>query len=279
MLGAERGHHPLGRRLTSGERVDQLFDGLRLLREELAVLGHEVGELVGGVLVARVRGQQGVEVGQHVLDPLHRLRIRRLQRLLHPGELRVEHLALQHLLDRLEDLLRLVGPPRVLVEGAYGAGHVVGNGVQLQLGEPGVVALGAGQGLALGGHRLVERRAHLVERAAEVTAPPGGRPQLADLVGEPVEPAAAVDAASHQVAQRVAEVSGGQDVVADLVHGRPDVVRRGEWIRTTPPRPVAEASVIAAVVIGLVALAAHDVRPDYSGPSGQPTACWRLFSR
>ena len=75
LLGTERGQHPLRRRLPPGQRVDQLLDGLRLLGEELAVLVHEVPEGVGGVLVAGVRGEQGVQVGQHVLDPLHHLGI------------------------------------------------------------------------------------------------------------------------------------------------------------------------------------------------------------
>ena len=87
--------------LPAGERVDQLVDVLGVLREQVAVLVHELAEPVLGVLAAGVRGEQLVEVREHVLDGLHRGGVRVVQRLLQAGELRVEHLALQHLLDRL----------------------------------------------------------------------------------------------------------------------------------------------------------------------------------
>jgi hypothetical protein len=73
LLRAERGEEPLGRGLTSRERVDELVDVLRVLREQVAVLVHEVAELVLGVLAARMRGEQVVQIGEHVLDALHRL--------------------------------------------------------------------------------------------------------------------------------------------------------------------------------------------------------------
>ena len=50
-----------GRRAL-GQRVHQLVDVLRVLGEEVAVLVHEVGELLVGVLAAPVRLQQLVEV-------------------------------------------------------------------------------------------------------------------------------------------------------------------------------------------------------------------------
>ena len=101
LLAGQRRHHPVGRGLPAGERVDELVDTRRVLREQVAVLVHELAEQVLGVLAACVRGEQPVEVGQHVLDGLHGLGVRVVEQLLHAGELRVEHLALEHLLDRL----------------------------------------------------------------------------------------------------------------------------------------------------------------------------------
>ncbi len=73
LLRSERGQHPLGGRLPASQCVDQLVDVLRLLGKELAVLGHEVGKLIGRVFLACMGGKERVEVSEHVLDPLHRL--------------------------------------------------------------------------------------------------------------------------------------------------------------------------------------------------------------
>ena len=50
LLGGHRVHHPLGGGRPLGQGVDQLVDVLRVLGEEVAVLVHEVGEVLGGVL-------------------------------------------------------------------------------------------------------------------------------------------------------------------------------------------------------------------------------------
>ena len=257
LFGAERVEHPLRGGLLPGERVDQLLDGLGLLREELAVLVHEVLERIGGVLVAGVRGQQRVQVGQHVLDPLHRLRIRRLQGLLQSGELRVQDLPAQHVLDRLVRGPGLVGAPLIGIQGADRPGHVVGNGVQLQFGEPGVVAVGAGQGLPLGGEGLVQRGADLVEGAPEIAAAAGLGPQLRDLGGQPVQPALAVQPAAQQVPQRVPQVAGGQQVGPDLIHRGPHVVRRGQRVRAAAPGAVPVAARAPTVIIVRDMLGGH----------------------
>ena len=167
LLGAQRCQHPLGRCLPPGQRVDQLLDGLGPLGEELAVLVHEVTECVSRVLVAGVRGEQRVQVGEHVLDPLHHLGISGLQGPLHPGELGVQHLALQHLLDRLVRRARVRRAPGVGVQCADRAGDVVGQRVQLQLGEAGVFPVEPRQGLPLGGQGLVQGGPDLVEGATE----------------------------------------------------------------------------------------------------------------
>jgi hypothetical protein len=54
----------------------------RVVREEVAVLGHELVELLLGVLAARVGRQHRVEVGEHVLDARIAAGSGRLERLL-----------------------------------------------------------------------------------------------------------------------------------------------------------------------------------------------------
>ena len=49
LLGAHRVEHPLRGRGPLGQQVDQLVGVLRVLGEELAVLAHELGELLRGV--------------------------------------------------------------------------------------------------------------------------------------------------------------------------------------------------------------------------------------
>ena len=87
---------------------------------------HELVELGVGVLAPRVGGEQFVEVGEHVAYPLHGLGVAALQHLLHARELRVEHLAAQHLLDLLESRAGLRRAPvvvRQLADGARGVGR------------------------------------------------------------------------------------------------------------------------------------------------------------
>jgi hypothetical protein len=98
LLWAERCHQPHAGGLTARQRIDQLLDCLRVFTEELAMTLHEVSELVSRVLLPRMGGQQRVEVGQHVLDPLHGLRVGGFQSLLDARELGVQHLTLQHAL-------------------------------------------------------------------------------------------------------------------------------------------------------------------------------------
>ncbi len=65
------------------------------------MLVHEVLEVLLGVLTARVLVQQVVQVVEHVVDALPVLVGGVLQRLLHPGEALVEHLATHEVLDLL----------------------------------------------------------------------------------------------------------------------------------------------------------------------------------
>ena len=221
------------------------------------MLVHELGERVRGVLVAGVLGQQVVEVGEHVLHLLHGLGVLALQRLLHARELGVEHLALQHLRDGLVRLPRLVGAPLVVAQGPDGPGHVIGDGLQLHLRQPVLVAVHPGQLLPLGGQCLVEGGPDLVERAPQVAALPSGGAQLAEALGELVQPTPTVHPALHQLPQGVPDGAGGQHVLADLVQGRAEVVWRRERVTTAPPGPVAEPPVRIAA---LVPLGTHDRR-------------------
>ena len=90
------------------------------------------------------------------------------------------------------------------------------------------------------GQGLVERGPHLVERAAEVAAPPGRVAHPPHPRGELVEAPVAVEAAPQQVGQRVAHRAAGEHVAAQLVERRPDVVRRRERVGTVVPGAVAE---------------------------------------
>ena len=102
LLRSQAVHHPLGGRGAAGEGVDQLLEVLRLVREQVAVRVHERVEVGLRVLAAGVGVEHRVEVGEHVLQSLQRLRVRVLQRLLEPAELPVEHLPAQQVLQLLE---------------------------------------------------------------------------------------------------------------------------------------------------------------------------------
>ena len=66
LLGRQRVEQPLLGGGPPGERLDQLVQGLRAVGEQLAVRGHEVVEVVLGVLAAGVGVEHRVEVGEHV---------------------------------------------------------------------------------------------------------------------------------------------------------------------------------------------------------------------
>jgi hypothetical protein len=110
-------------------------------------------------------GQQRIEIGQHVFHALHGLRIRRLECLFDASELGVQHLALQHVLDRLEDLAGLLGSPRVVIKPPNSPSDIIGQRVQLELRQPRLRRVLGRQSLPLGGERLVERRSDLIQDA------------------------------------------------------------------------------------------------------------------
>ena len=227
---AHRVEHPLGGGGPAGEQVDQLLGVLRVLGEELAVLGHELVELRGGVLARGVVGEQVVEVVEHLPDPLDVLGRRVLHRLLHALEPLVEHLAAEQVADLLVGLARVGGPPVVLGELPHGPAGVGGQGVELHLAEPGVVAVVAGERVALGLDRLAEQLADLLQGAVEPVVALQARPASPDLPRQVVEPAPLADAAPQQLLQRRARRGALHDVAADLIQRCAEVDRRGERI-------------------------------------------------
>ena len=191
-----------------------------------------------GVLAAVVRVDELREVGDHVLDRLHVLLGGVLQRVLHRREGAVEHLPAQQVLDLLVGLPRLVGAPRVVLERADGAGGVVGQRVQLVLGQPrGVVRIGEQLAL-LGGQRLVEQLADLLQGAVHPPGRAGPAQPLAHRTAQLVEAPPSLRAAAQQLAQRLADAAAGEHRVADLVDGVAEVVGRRERVGPAVPAAV-----------------------------------------
>ena len=104
LLVTERAQQPFRRGHPADQRVEQFLEVLRMVREHVAVLLHEPVEISLGVLAAGIGGQHLVQVAEHVLDPLHRLRVRVLHDLPHAAELAVQHLAAEQVLELLEGL-------------------------------------------------------------------------------------------------------------------------------------------------------------------------------
>ena len=75
---------------------------------------HEVVEVLLGVFTARMLVQQLIEVVHHLVDALAILVGGTLERLLHPGEALIQHLAAQQILDLLVLLTGLVAAPVVV---------------------------------------------------------------------------------------------------------------------------------------------------------------------
>jgi hypothetical protein len=122
------------------------------------------------VLPARVRGQHLVEVGEHVLDPLHGPRVGVLHGLPHAAELAVQHLAAEQVAELLEGLAGGGRPPVVVGQLPDGLGRVGGQRVEVSLAQPGLVARVGEQLGALLPDRRVEQRPGLLEDAVEAAA-------------------------------------------------------------------------------------------------------------
>jgi hypothetical protein len=94
----------------------------------------------------------------------------------------------------------------------------------------GVVAVVAGERVALGLDRLAEQLADLLQGAVEPVVALQARPAPPDLPRQVVEPAPLADAAPQQLLQRRARRGALHDVAADLVQRCAEVDRRGERI-------------------------------------------------
>lgn len=210
---------------------NQLFEVLRLLREHVPVAVHERLEVGLGVLAAGVPLQHLVEVGQHVLDPLHGLRVRPLQHVLHAAELAVQHLGPEQVLELLERLPGGRAAPVVvgqLPDGLRGVGR---QRVQFVLAQPRLVAgvrEQLGPLLPDGG---VQQRAGLLQDAVQAAPAADLLLLLTDPAEQVVQAAAAVHAAAQQVAQGAGRVRAVQHRVAQLVQGAAGVERRGQRVR------------------------------------------------
>ncbi len=125
LLWGQSRHQPRGGRGAARQRVDQLFQRLRVLREEVAERTHEVLESGVGVFATGVGLDHVVQRVQHVLHPGHVLGCGVLQCLLHAAELRVEHLAAQQVGNLLERLAGLRRTPLVVGQRVHGPSRVV----------------------------------------------------------------------------------------------------------------------------------------------------------
>jgi hypothetical protein len=238
LLGGERVHQPLLRGGPPGQVVDQLGQRLGLAREELAVLGHEVVELLLRVLAAGVRLEHRVEVGEHVLDGLHRLRARRLERLLHALELAVEDLAAQQVVDRL------VGLRASSLRQSYGlsactAGRCRPAACRAPARASGRRRTGRGTARAAPRQRLLEQLADLLQRPVELALAPGLPLPLGDLAAQVVQ--ARAGRRRRGAAGRAAPAGAGavEHLPRRSRPGRGDVVRRLERVPPAGPGAVA----------------------------------------
>ena len=265
LLGRQRVHHPLGRGGPLGEQVDQLVGGLRVLREELAVLGHELAELLRGVLAAGVRLEQVVQVRDHLADPLDVLGRRVLHRLLHALEALVERLPAQEVLDLLVGLARLGVAPVVVLQLGHGPRGRRGQRVELHLAEPGVVGVLGLQGVPLGLERPLEQLADLLQRPVEPVLALQLAAPLVEPAHEVVETLLVAQPAAHQLAHRLPRRRALHDVAAQLVHRRPQVERRRQGVR-----PVVEAAVGVAPAARAALVAAARVRVSRHRPPFRP---------
>ena len=110
----ERVQQSLRCRHPPDQRIDEFLKIGRGVREHVAVAGHEVIEVLLGVLAAGIGIEHGVQRGHHVLDPLHGLGIGLGEGLPHAAELAVQHLTAQQRLELLESLPGRRGPPVVV---------------------------------------------------------------------------------------------------------------------------------------------------------------------
>ena len=207
--------------------------------------GHELGELLLGVLPLRVVREQGVQVVEHLADALDVAGGDVLHRLLHAGEALVEQLPAEQVADLLVGLAGLGGAPVVGVELADGAAGVRRQRVELHLAEAGVVGVLVGEGGPFGLQRAGQQLADLLQRAVEAVVALQPAAPLPDLAGQVVEPAPALHAAAQQLPQRGARRGAFHDVAADGVERRTQVDGRGEGVGAVGVRAVGVPAIVS----------------------------------
>jgi hypothetical protein len=169
LLGRHRIEHRLHRRHPRGDRLEQLVERLRVLREHVAVLLHELLEL--RIFSALTSLEHLVERRQHVLHPLHVGGRHALHRPRHPVDDLLHQLLAKTVLQLFEAPRCLARLERVGVELAHLAGEVVGHQVESQSAVGGCLS-------GSGGAALV---------AAPLTGPLGRVDGVALLVDDVVE--------------------------------------------------------------------------------------------
>ncbi len=227
----ERLKQPLRRLGPADQRVDQFLQIARVVREQVPVGVHEAVEVLGGVLAPGVGFQHPVEVGEHVLDPLHGFGVGPLQHVFHAAELAIKHLAAEQVLEPLEGLPGRRGAPGVVSQPPDRLRGVRRQRVELGLTQPGFVA-GVGEEFRpLLADGRVEQRASLVQDAVEA-APAAHLPLPLTHPPQHVVQAAVVShAAAQQITQRASRVRAAEHRVAELVQRATGVIRRGQRIR------------------------------------------------
>ena len=214
--------------------------------------GHELLEVLLGVLAALALLEQLVEVREHRVDGGAVLVGGVLEGLLHALEALVEQLAAQQVLDLLVGLACLRALPVVGAQLADRGRGVGRQAVELHLAQrPVAVVHGdvAGQLLALLEHRGVEQLADLLQGAVEVVLGQQLAAALGDPPGQVVEALAVAGPAAQQLAQRALGAVAGHHVLADLVERLGEVDRGRERV--------------GAAVVAAVARRAS-LRPDVS---------------
>ena len=242
LLIGHRVAQALGGRGPLGERVEELVDIRRGLREVLSVLCHELVELFLAVLPFRMRLEQLVQVVEHRRDRGAVVVGGVLEGVLHPRKPLVEHLASEQVLDLLEVGPGLGALPVVAAEFGHRRRRGGREAVELHLGEGAVrvVQVDVARELgALGVHGPVEQFADLGERAVEIVflgeLPPAG----GDAAGEVVEAGTVPAPTAQELAHRPLGRVPGHHVFADRVERLGHVDGRGKRIGPTGVGPVA----------------------------------------
>ena len=133
LLGRHRVEHRLHRGHALRHDLEQLVERLRVLGEEVAVAVHELLERRLRVLAPLAHLEQLVELGEHVLHPLHVFGRDVLHRTGHLVEVALHQLLAELLHELLELLARFGRGELVLRQLAHLTGEVGREHVELQV--------------------------------------------------------------------------------------------------------------------------------------------------